>query len=209
MDSFARLELPRQPWIEPGLIQSQFLARSAQTHPDRFQTLPEKTAAEKEFAAINAAHQMLRSSNARLAHLLELETGEKSAHVQEIPPEAMAFFNDVAKITRGLDKFFAEKSPDNSPMLNVYYFERAVEWTDLVQELQSRIAAQLRNFEDELKSMNPAWESAPPPTGHSSSQARVNLLPLPRLRAISSAMSFLEKWNAQLQEKLALLAQIG
>src|SRR4051794_19570037 len=208
MDCFARLELPRQPWIEPSLIQSQFLAFSAQSHPDRFQQPAEKTAAEKQFAEINSAHQTIRSASARLAHLLELETGQKSAHVQEIPPEAMTFFSDVAKITRGLDKFFAEKNPDNSPMVNVYYFERAVEWTDLVQQLQSRIAAQLKKFEEELKSMNPAWESAPPATGHSSSQARANLLPLSRLRAVSSAVTFLEKWNAQLQEKLTSLAQI-
>jgi curved DNA-binding protein CbpA len=209
MDSFARLGLPRQPWFEPDLVQSQFLSLSTQHHPDRFPNSAEKNAAEKLFAEINTAHQTLRSNSARVAHLLQLETGENLKHVQEIPPEAMAFFNDVAKITRGLDKFLSEKNPDNSPMLNVYYFERAIEWTDIVQELQTRITAQIRKLEEELKLMNPAWESAPPPAGHSSNQARANVLPIARLRSISGALSFLEKWNAQLHEKLALLAQIN
>jgi DnaJ-domain-containing protein 1 len=209
MDCFARLQIQRQPWLERDTIQAKFLELSSQHHPDRFQNPQEKALAEKQFAELNNAQQTLRAHNTRLAHLLELETGEKLTQMMEIPTEAMQFFNDVAKITRGLEKFFAEKNPLESPMLHVHYFERALEWTDLVQALQSRIVAESASLEEELKKMNPAWQSAPPPTGHSSTQARVNALPIPRLRSLASAFSFLEKWNSQLQEKLARLAQLA
>lgn len=208
MDCFASLNLRRAPWIDPDQLQSAFLTLSNQHHPDHFQNPNEKAAAEKRFTDINSARQTLRSNHLRLAHLLELETGSKAAHVQEIPPEAMIFFNDVAKITRGLDKFLAEEKPEGSPMLNVYHFERALEWTEIVQELQTRLSVQIASFESELKTMNRAWETAPPSTGHSSTQARINSLPIPRLRVIASATAFLEKWNAQLQEKLARLVLV-
>mgnify|MGYP001044724439 CR=1 FL=1 len=208
MDCFALLGLRRAPWVDPEQLQSAFLTLSNQHHPDRFQNAAEKAGAEKRFTDINAANQTLRSNSLRLAHLLELETGSKTAHVQEIPPEAMSFFDDVAKITRGLDKFLAEEKPEGSSMLNVYHFERALEWTEIVQELQTRLSVQIATLESELKTMNRAWETAPPSTGHSSSQARVNSLPIPRLRVIASAMAFLEKWNSQLQEKIARLALV-
>lgn len=208
MDCFARLQLTRHPWVDPAELQTRFHALSTQHHPDHFPAPSEKNAAEKLFTEINSAHHTLRSHTLRLAHLLELETGLKASHVQEIPPEAMGFFNEVAKISRGVDKFLAEERPGGSPMLNVYHFERALEWTDIVQELHGRIAAQIATLEAELKTMNPSWEKAPPPTGHSSAQARLAALPIDRLRVIASAMAFLEKWNSQLQEKIARLAQL-
>jgi DnaJ-domain-containing protein 1 len=208
MDSFTRFEFPWQPWIDPEVLQARFHELSSRHHPDRFQSTEEKKAAEKLFSEINSAHQTLKSESARLACLIELETGSKAGTVQEIPPEAMEFFNDVAKISRGLEKFFAEEKPADSPMLNVHHFERALEWTEIVREMRGRIQEQINKLRAELKEMNAPWQTAPPATGHSSSQARLNALPMARLRAIASAMAFLEKWNAQLSEKLARLAQL-
>ena len=203
MDCFEPLDLPRAPWVDPELLQKKFHSLSNEIHPDRFSSPEEKQTAEKRFAEINRAWQTLRSTKSRLSHLVELETGEKLPHVQEVPEDAVALFPAVAALTRSVDQFLAEAS-QASPMLRVQHFEQALSWTEQVQDLQGKIGSIIRRLEEEACKLTPAWQEAPPP----GDKSRTYALPLDPLRKIAAAIGFLEKWNAQLSDKLARLATV-
>ena len=203
MDCFAALDIPRAPWVDPDLLQRRFHSLSSEWHPDRFTNADEKKSAQQRFSEINHACQTLRSPKSRLGHLLELEQGFKTRHVQDIPPEAMALFPQVAALTRSVDEFFKETS-NASPMLRVLQFEKALAWTDQVQDLQNRIAVAVRELESQARGLNSAWHDAPPP----GDSERASRLPLQHLQRLAAALGFLEKWNAQLSEKLSRLANV-
>jgi len=203
-DYFALLDEPRRPWLDVEALKEKFLARSAQVHPDRVHTASEaeKTAATERYAELNAAHACLRETKDRLLHLLQLELGAKPPDIQRIPPGTMDLFVEVGQLCQGIDKFIVERNQMTSPMLRVQMFERGLEWTEKVQELQQRIAAKRQAVEAELRQLNAVWVAAPA----CGDPGRTGALPLERLEQIYRLMSFVARWNQQLQERTVQLS---
>ena len=203
-DSFALLNEPRRPWIEPDSLQAKFLALSAEVHPDRFHNAAaaEKQAATQRYTELNAAYNCLREPKERLLHLLTLERGSKPKDVQQLPAGTMELFSEVAELCRKVDGFLAERAKVSSPLLRVQMFERSQGWTGDLSALQQRIGAERDQLMAELRVMNAAWESAPPV----GSPARPGALPLERLEELYRAFSYVTRWTAQLQERLVQLS---
>jgi hypothetical protein len=195
MDCFARLELPRQLWLDPEILKQNFLRLSAERHPDKARGEEQKQEAEKEFAALNGAYNTLRHTRTRLLHFLELEGVPKGAHVQSVPPAALEFFSRVAEITKEADGLAREKRAAASPMIKVQAFTKALACAETVRALQAGLAGQIRRTETELQSLASSGQIQPP-----LSPAIVNTL-----QAAAATLGFLERWNAQLQEKIAAL----
>ena len=200
-DFFAILQQPRRPHLEPAALKEAFLRLSAETHPDKASPSG-KSAAEGRFAEMNTAYHTLRQTRSRLLHLLELEGQPAAAHVQTAPSEVTPFFAPVAELTRAADEFLQRKRQAHSPMLQAQFFAEGLDWTDRIQELQARLAGQIRALEEELVALEPYWTQAPPP----GSAARAASLPLARLQQIATILGFFERWNTQLQERLTALA---
>lgn len=190
MDHFARLDLPRQAWIEPELIKQRFLTLSAECHPDKARSPEDKHVAEQAFKELNESYNVVRNPRTRIVHLLELEEGVKAPHVQNVPQQALEFFAPVAEITRRADELLKQKASALSPMMKAQLFEKGLEVTDSLQALQGRIAARLAAIESELKSF--PHEAAGPDKD--------------RLREIAATLGFLDRWQSQLQERVAGLA---
>lgn len=200
-DYFAILRQPRLPSLDPESLKREFLTLSAECHPDKA-AAGEKDQAEARFAELNAAYNCLKDSKERLRHLLELEGAPPAPHVQAAPPEVMDFFAPIAELTRQVDQFLAEKRKATSPILQARLFEQGLGWTDRVQDLQDRLRERMAGIEEELARLNAPWRQAPPP----GNPARAAALPLERLHQIAAALGFLQRWNAQLRERAALLA---
>jgi hypothetical protein len=203
-DSFALLGEPRRPWIDTEALKTRFLILSAATHPDRFHGAPaeEIAAANARSAELNAAHNTLRESRDRLFHLLELERGTAAKDIQRIPPGTMDLFVEIGQACRDADQFLASTPETTSPMLKLQRMRSALEWTDKLLTLQGKVNLKRDSLETELKNLNPAWETAPPPP----SPGRAAALPLERLDELARAMSYVTRWTAQIQERLAQLA---
>lgn len=200
-DFFAILGQPRLPALDLEQLREAFLRRSTEAHPDKAGPR-DKPAAEKQFAEINAAYNILRHSRPRLLHLLELEGLPPVPHVQSAPPEVTPFFAPVAELTRAADEFLARRRKASSPMLQAQFFAEALDWTDQIQAVQSRLHQQIRALEDELLPMNLVWAKAPPLPD----LTRAAALPLERVQQITTILGFFERWNSQLQERLTALA---
>ena len=193
VDFFALLNLPRAPWIEAEDVQKRFLELSAPVHPDRVHGLSaaEKEEANRKFAELNRAATMLRDHKERLQHLIVLETGAASGAAQNISGEFVELFGRVGEVCRKVDLFLSERAKATSPMVQAQLFGRGLELSDLVAELQARVAEVKGRAEEELKGIGERW-------GDKKAWGRV--------AELAHVFAMVSKWEGQLRERFASLA---
>src|SRR2546425_6118818 len=199
-DYFSLLDEPRRPWLDPEVLKAKFHALTATVHPDRVHraTEPEKQAANRRYAELNAAYQCLREPKDRLRHLLELERGNKVEDVQKISPGTMDLFMGISELCRETDAFLAEKASVTSPLLKVQLFERGMALTDRLNLLGERLNGRRAALIVQMRNLNMAWETAP----QVGSSTRLHVLPCSRLEHIYRDLRFLKRWTQQLQDRL-------
>ena len=204
VDYFALFQEPRRPWISLDLLKAKFLAFSAGSHPDRVHiaTEQEKLAANERYADINAAYNCLREPRDRLLHLLEIELGTKPKDTERLPALAGDLFFHIGQTCREVDMFLNGKSRATSPMLKVQWFQTALEWIDKMNELKQSIHSHHEQVLDELKAMNASWDAAP----QVGSAERRAALPLERLEQTYRRLSYLSRWNEQIQARTVQLS---
>ena len=81
-------------------------------------------------------------------------------------------------------------------------FEKSQAWAERLQELLKRITAEQERLLSELQMMNPQFEKAPSVGASERSQA----LPFGRVEEIYRSFSYVNKWSAQLQERIVQLS---
>ena len=190
MNHFARFGFEPKPSIDLDALKERFLAQCAAQHPDK---AADKSTAEGDFQELNRAYNVLRNSRERLLHLLELSGGSGQQQIQEVPPVALEFFSDIAACMKRADALLKEKNGSNSPMLKVQLMQKGLEEIDAMQSLQGRISSSIKAVEDSLLDLNGEWSRVP-------SEAAMK-----RAREAAAALGFLERWNAQLQQRIGEL----
>ena len=194
-DYFEVLDEPRRLWLDTDCLKRKFLARSAQFHPDKISgDGAERADSTGRFAELNAAYQCLADPKCRLLHLLEIVTGGRPGEIQQIPNPLADLFAEVASVCRGADAFLAQKS--GSPLLQAQRLERAPEWDDRLNLMKNKLGVLRQQLDDGLKSLDTAWSG-------SDAAARKELLPA--VEEFYRRFGYLNRWNNQIQERLAQL----
>ena len=189
---FVRFGLSPSPWIDSEQLQELFIQCSALEHPDK--AAPTKKAeAERQFQQLIEAYNVLRSTRSCLLHFLELAGLPKQRHAQAVPPIALKFFTRVAAVTKESDALIKAKANAVSPMLKVQFMEQGLERLDLMQNLQSELRANVISIEERLQAIA-ATISHP-----------VQPLVVDELCEMAATLGFLERWQIQLQERIAAL----
>ena len=198
-DCFALFNEPRRPWLEPDALKRKFLALSASLHPDKIHSAgtAARAGAAKSFAELNAAYQCLAEPKSRLLHLLELELGAKPQDIQRIPAALADQFAEVATACRNADGFLADKSRVTSPLLQVQWFERGQAWVEKLTALQQMLNDLHRHLLNQLKALDEQW-TRPAAT------ARQELLA--ELEELYRRLGYFNRWNRQIQERVAQLS---
>ena len=193
-DHFALFDEPRRPWLDAEVLKTKFLTLSSTTHPDRFHNASdtEKQAANTRFQSLNAAYNCLREPKERLQHLLTLERGAKPAEVHAILPGTADLFLEIGQLCRSVDTFLAEKDRASSSLLKAQLFQQAADWSDRIAALQKKIGGQREEADVTLRAMDAEWQ-----TGARS---------LDQLEQIFHRLSYLTRWQQQLQERFVRLA---
>jgi hypothetical protein len=204
MDNFALLQEARRPWIDPDLLKAAFLRLAARVHPDKIHEAGEddKLAANQHYAELNAAYHCLVEPKERLRHMLELESEAPAKDIQNLPPGTMELLVKIGQICRDTDLFLKARSTTTSPLLKAQMFETGLGWTDKLNQLRQQIELRRNELLAELKEMNAAWDSAPPP----GSPGRAAALPLERLEQVYRIFSYMARWTEQIQERLVQLS---
>ncbi len=180
-DHFAALAQPRRPWLDPEALRESFHRAAAQHHPDA------AGGGDARFAALNAAHTILREPAPRLRHLLTLEAPDLLTRAAPIPPALADLFMQLAGHRRALDGFLQKESAAGSPLARALL---AAEKSTLRRALDTALAQLAAAHETalaELRALDAAWP-APDPAA------------LENLAALQARFAFLAKWTAQLRE---------
>ncbi len=198
-DYFAVLGEPRRPWLDPERLKRKFLGLSAEAHPDRSHnaSAQEKQAAQDRYTELNAAYQCLKEPKERLRHLLELRRGIKPGQIQRIPSELMNFSITIGQACREADGVLQEKAGTTSPLLQVAVFERAQQTSDKLAVHHRELESQRETLLREIQSLDAIWsgvEAGPPSDG------------LVRLEQVYALLSYFERWNAQVRERIVQLS---
>jgi curved DNA-binding protein CbpA len=198
-DYFALLNEPRRPWLDADALKEKFLKLAATIHPDKQHVANEAdlNTANRNYAELNAAYHCLLEPKPRLLHLLELELGAKPKDVQQIPATLADLFAEVATACQNVDVFLAEKSQTTSPLLQVQLFERAQQWIERLIPLQKKLGGVREQLTGELKSLDDAWTKA---------DGAARQKTLKNLEEIYRWFSYFNRWNGQIQERIAKLS---
>ena len=204
IDYFALLDEPRRPWPDLDRLKTRFFELSATLHPDRHHEAPpaERAAATRDYTDLNAAYRCLSDPKERVLHLLELERSCKPAEIQPIADHLMSVGMDVGQLCRDIDRFLAATPATTAPLLQVQRFQQSQVWTEKALALQKQLITRRDEVGRTLEQMNPAWETAPP----LGSPVRAEALPLTELEEQFRLLSFLDRWIAQLQQRITQLA---
>ena len=183
-DHFAALAQPRRPWLDADALRESFHRAAAQHHPDT------AGGTDERFAALNAAHAILREPAARLRHLLELEAPALLTRAAPIPPALGDLFMQLAAHRHALEGFLQKHSAAASPLARALL---AAEKTAHRRDLETALA-QLTAAHDsalaELHTLDAAWD------------AGATVADLENLAPLQARLAFLAKWTAQLREDL-------
>jgi DnaJ-domain-containing protein 1 len=203
-DNFALLNQPRRPWLDLDRVQANFLALSAEVHPDRVHnaSVEDQAAAQQRFTSLNAAFQCLRDPRQRLRHLLELERGTKPEPLEQIPSAIMDFYFTLGQLCRQADQFLAQKNRAASPLLRVQSFERAMAWRTQLEEAQDELAKRLRVAEAAMQELSAAWDEL----AANEIEERASHLPLDRLEQVYREVSYVVRWAEQVRERVVQLS---
>ncbi len=185
MNHFERFGLEPKLWIEPEILKQRFLELSAELHPDKVRG--DKAAAEQCFKLVNESYTTLRNTRTRLLHILEISGAPKEEHVQNVPDAVLEFFTVIASATKEADALLKEMSAANSRMLRAQLMDRAMTQIDSLQNLQGHLRERISRIESNLKQFE----------GQSS--------PIKLAQDAAAALGFMERWNNQLQERIAAL----
>ena len=182
-DAFAMLQLPRRPWLDEADVRSAFQRSAAQLHPD---AVPGSSG---DFAQLTRAYQILREPASRLRHLLELESPDTPV-ASGVPQELLLLFPIVARVRESIDRWTQRRTKAQSA-LQTALLDGDVsglkhEANCAGEQLNQAMTAALA----ELRRLDAVWPSDSALRAAPTLQAR---------------LTFLEKWQAQLQEALLRL----
>ena len=192
-DYFALLGLARRPWLDAELIKKEFLARSAQAHPDRVHegTDGERQSATHHSSELNAAFACLREPRDRLRHLLELESGRRPSELQDIPEPLASLFMEIASVCREADGFITRQVAVTSRLLRAQSVTTVHEWIDRLMTFQRRIGGLQEELFAELQELDTKWIAT------NSHQPW-----LTDLERICRRLGFFGRWQQQIQERV-------
>jgi len=198
-DHFAVMRQPRRPWLDSDHLKQEFLARSADVHPDRADARNQasQAAAQENFTTLNTAYNCLRNPRTRLQHFLELETGSRPEQVQNVPAQLTDIFFAVGAACREADALLRKKLEAVSPLLQVEMFEIAQNCIEKLMALQKQLATRTETLLQRVQELDAIWIN----TRESASRSKV----LEELNQIHHLLGYFERWKQQLQERIVPL----
>ena len=176
VDWFQLLDLPRRADLDEGEIQDRHHAAIAESHPDKATNDAEREQFSERSASLNQAAQGLKNPVTRLRHLLELVApgGRGDAGLDS---GLMDLFSRVGSAVQSAEQVLAKKKEATTVLGQALLADEEAQ----VQEQLQAVLGEITQARDALSF---AVEE-----------------PV-ELRALYTRLSFLEKWENQVQGKL-------
>ena len=188
-DHFAHLEEPRRPLVDQAGVKAKFHALTTEHHPDV------SAANSPDFAAVNIAFNTLREPRLRLRHLLELEAPELLRRNAPAPATVANLFLKMGAMTQTLDRFLAKRAGTKSTLGKATLIAEQLVLQEDLEEWLSVLEKEKASWLAKIPEMDAAW-------------MRDRRAAFEPVAETAQALSYLDKWSAQIREGLVKL-QIG
>ncbi len=193
--AYTFFNLAPAPNLDLAALKELFLKISAESHPDKFQSYdPKKAEAEKKFAEVNRAYQILSDPKERLLHLYEIEAGSRPKDVQRIPPGTMNLFIEIGKFCQKVDAFFEKKSKAESALEKANLMGESLELQEELIALDRKLETLKQQLDQDLIALDHDW--------------RLGKKELNSLENLYRRYSYLSRWRQQLEERRLSLLEI-
>ena len=202
---FAVMGFARAPWIDEGQLKERYLERTKRAHSDRHS---ENFARAQ--ASINRAWQTLKNDADRLAHFLELETGQDVRQEREAPERLIPLFMQIGPLFQQADQTLRAIREESSPILKAKRHLDAGPLLAGLSDASETISALLLENQNRLRKAHRLWRQLSAKTNlenpaNAKLPATRNHL-LKELQDVCLSFSFLRRWQNQIAEKIFQLA---
>jgi curved DNA-binding protein CbpA len=186
-DHFAVLAQPRRPWLDPEALRESFQRAAAGQHPDA------PGGEDARFAALNAAHNILRDPGTRLRHLLELIAPDRPPSPAPIPPDLADLFMHIASLRRAVEDYRRKLSAATSPLSRALLAGETARLRGQLETGLARLNALHDSATATLHELDTAWHPTSAPA-------------IDELAQLQARFAFLGKWASQVREDLFQLS---
>ncbi|MFQ5761876.1 MAG: Fe-S protein assembly co-chaperone HscB [Candidatus Bathyarchaeia archaeon] len=201
---FTMLEEPTRPMLDANKLKETYRTLSPKLHPDHFQTKParEKALALQWASLLNKAYQTLRDPKLRIRYLISLKTGadpdEEAEKTAAISNETMQLFNEVREECSKTDAFLekVDKVASRIVLASLLSAESFQTRIRQLSELREKIAKTRLTLLECLKQQDEEWMK-----DVQGSNAKL----LEALKSVGDGLSFLDKFDALIEERLLSL----
>jgi len=170
-------------------LKAKFHALTTEHHPDV------SAANSPDFAAVNIAFNTLREPRLRLRHLLELEAPELLRRNAPAPATVANLFLKMGAMTQTLDRFLAKRAGTKSTLGKATLIAEQLVLQEDLEEWLSVLEKEKASWLAKIPEMDAAW-------------MRDRRAAFEPVAETAQALSYLDKWSAQIREGLVKL-QIG
>jgi curved DNA-binding protein CbpA len=184
-DYFAVLGFARRPAIDENALKTAYFRKSEKLHPDRD--------GENDFSVVNAAFQILSNPAQRLQHLVRLEFGESGAG--KIGADLGKLFGRVAFLAHKADEETGTSAAHDSPLLRALDLQRFGPLLDELTALAGELSENRLNLFDQIETLDQRWTADPMACRDSLVQVAIDL-------------TFIQKWSAQVRERMLKLEEL-
>ena len=196
-DAFARLKLPRRPYLDSEELKECYLECIKSAHPDgEANPLSTEHPAEDAAAEINRAREILANEVHRIAHFLLLETGSDVTQHRVVPDGLADFFMRLSPLFNQADSLAQGIREEASPILKAQLYMSASHLLSKLSEIQSELQSQCNQARQELIEADRKWIQ-----GSSASTEQTRVQVLETLAGVYQRLSFLNRWLNTLHER--------
>ncbi len=186
-DYFALLGVDRAAVLDEDVLRERYHGRCREVHPDQASGEADRLRRAEVTRELNEAWEVLRRPASRLRHLLEVTAPDFAGEVQ-VSPALMDLFGRITEPIHEADVLLAKRRQASTPLGRALLSDSLMEAQKLLQSLLGEVTRENDRRVDEL--------------------ARLDVSRPEALKQAYGELSFLAKWQAQLQERiLALLTE--
>ncbi len=187
LDAFQLLGLPPRAALDEAALRSAYATRSREAHPDH-------GGSEAQAAELNAAHDILRTPERRLKHLLELTGPPEASAWRTVPLDGsmMDLFMKLGGALETSSVFLARKSRTTSALSRALLAAEELRHREALEALGFQLEEHRQAMEQNLPSLDEALQSPDSVTWK-------------RLAETQARFAYLAKWQAQIRERLLAL----
>lgn len=214
---FAVMGFALAPWIDGDQLKERYLELTKRAHSSRHsenfvgattetKNRPKTAQPPKDGdqTTINRAWQTLQNDADRLAHFLELETGQDVRQKREAPEHLIPLFTQLGPLFQQADQTLRAIREENSPILKAKRHLDAVLLLTNLSNASEKISALLLENQNRLRKANQLWRQL---SAKTNSENFAKPLPnrnnlLKELQEVCLSFSFLQRWQNQISEKI-------